>query len=123
MGKINERTFQMMKFYVEHWQDSECKPPAVAKKFRLSTNTVYNHLDEIAAEIGDGITREDLLERIHAEHICGERKYDPVKSVDLTGYENDFAMAATAMENMHNSMKATIEELTDAADLDEEDLR
>ena len=121
MGKIDERTLQMMKFYTEHWQEPECKPPAVAKKFRLSVTTVRNHLPEIAEAIGGGITREDLLERVHSEHVFSEREYEPVKPVDLTGYKQNFEMAEKAMDDAYSSMEKTIAELVDAAvDLEEE---
>ena len=88
MGKINERTLQAMKYYKEHWQEPDCVPEMVAKKFKLkSSRTIRNHLqeivDELTQELGYTVTRKELLERPHAEHLCYERKYEPVEPINL----------------------------------------
>ena len=94
MRRMNERTLQMMNYFKEHWQEPDCVPAEVAKIFKLSARTVYNHLqtiaDELSNELGYTITREDLLYRPHSEHLCYERKYEPVEPINLKKFQNHF---------------------------------
>ena len=39
----------------------------IAEKFGTTSTTVYRYLEEIARE--NGMTREELLERVHSPHV------------------------------------------------------
>ena len=109
MGRISERTLQAMKYYKEHWQEPDCVPEMVTKKFKLkSSQTIRNHLqeiaDELSEELGYTVTREELLEKPHSEHLCYERKYEPVEPIDLERFRFYY-------NETRNAMSKTIEDI------------
>ena len=102
MGRISERTLQAMKYYKEHWQEPDCVPEVVTKKFKLkSSQTIRNHLqeiaDELSEELGYTVTREELLEKPHSEHLCYERKYEPVEPIDLEAFRQHYIETKASM--------------------------
>lgn len=115
MGKVkDERTLQMIKNYESLWRKG-FTPTMVAKEFNLSRRTVYNYLPEIAEKIG--VTREELLEIPHSEHVRREKRFEPVELIDLTEFHEDFGEMEKAfkrmdmyMMNMLASFKEKMEE-------------
>ena len=121
MGKMNERTLQMIRYYKKHWKDPDCTPAEVAKKFKLSTQTVYTYLqqiaDELTQELGYTVTRKDLLERPHSEHLCYERKYEPVEPINLERFRFYYNETKKAM----NKTIEGIDEILAAQDVESAD--
>lgn len=74
--KQQENTLQMKREYMK-WHRMGLTPKEIAKKFHLSSWTVYHYLDEIAKE--NGVTREELLanntssnalDNITVDYVC-----------------------------------------------------
>lgn len=105
-GKIHERTFKMRENFIE-LHDKGYSIPQIAKMYGLSTQTIYNSLQEIADE--SGRTRESLLEVPHGAHLTYDRQFEPVAEVDLTGFEEKFKTAIEGFNSVCESVKATIE--------------
>lgn len=112
MRKMNERTLQMIRYYKSHWKEPDCVPAEVAREFKLSPRTVYNYLqtiaDELSNELGYTITREDLLYRPHSEHLCYERKYEPVEPINLEEFREHFRNTKGSMRAMIESIDAVL---------------
>ena len=105
--KINERTLQMRKNYVQLWEQG-CSVKEIAEKFSLSPRTVYSHLEVIAQE--SGYSREELLQRPHGEHLCYERKFEYVKPVDVDTIRKRFYSALEDIGTIKEMMKEFGEE-------------
>ena len=112
MGKMNERTLQMIRYYKKHWRDPDCTPTEVAKKFKLSIQTVYSYLqliaDELSEELGYPVTREDLLEKPHSEHICYERRFEPVEPIDLEKFRRHYTETKAGMRKTIEDIDAIL---------------
>jgi transcriptional antiterminator len=105
--KKNERTLQMMKNYIL-LHNAGMTPGEIAKKFDLSTWTVYNALQEIADNAG--VTRESLLERPHSEHQPFERISEPVKPIDIKAFSEKFQNALGFMSEFKEMVDMAIED-------------
>lgn len=107
MGRINERTLQMIRYYKKHWKDPDCTPTEVAKKFKLSVQTVYSYLqliaDELSNELHYPVAREELLDKPHSEHLCYERKFEKVELIDLEKFRRHYT---ETKESMHKTVEA-----------------
>ena len=83
MASQDERTLRMKEEYVNLFE-AGMAPKQIAKKFGLSSWTVYNYLDEIAEKAG--VPRESLLVRPHEPPTS--RSYTPkaVPVADVAGF-------------------------------------
>lgn len=108
MGKTNERTLRMRNEFMElHF--SGLSIPEIAKKFGLSTTSVYGSLDLIAE--ANGVTRESLLQRIHKEHAPFERIKDmPLKTMDPETFNLHCDLAIAEINKLLGEVKEIIAE-------------
>lgn len=62
---VSERTLKMMQDYLSLHQQG-LTPIDIAKRYHLSSRTIYNYLDQIAE--ANHVSRESLLKVPHAQH-------------------------------------------------------
>ncbi len=72
--------------------------PQIAKKYNLSTPTVYANLQAIADQAG--VSRESLLERPHAEHASFVRKDTRLQPVDMERFNHHYETAMAEIAAM-----------------------
>lgn len=105
MGKINERTLQMMRHFME-LHNAGYTIKEIAKKFELSAHTVYARLQEIAD--ANGVTREELLEHVHTDHVCYVRKFEPVEPVNVGEIQRSFDSIMDEIDSLIDLIDAEI---------------
>lgn len=117
MAKTNERTLKMMEAYVDLHEQGH-SVAEIAKKFNLTTTTVYAKLGEIAKQ--NGVTRESLLERpFEADH--SGRNYTPVSQIDPSSFREHHETAIGEVEAMKEAVAQAIEEFEITDQLLQED--
>lgn len=107
MMKKNERTLQMMQNYVS-LHDSGMSPGEIAKKYNLSSKTVYGALQEIADAAG--VSRESLLERPHSEHQPFERISEPVRPINVGTFSEKIQNALGIMSEFKEMVEMAIDD-------------
>ena len=107
MTTKHERTIKMMEnfVYLHNKGHSVCE---IAKMYDLSESTVYRHLGEIALSVD--MTRRELLKRHFTADHSG-RNFTPVKPVDRSKLNGDFAALMTEIESLQAGISKTIEDL------------
>ena len=85
MSSQHERTLKMKADYIRLHTEENLTPKQIAARYDLHVSTVYNCLQEIADQAG--VSRESLLITPRAKHLTHERRFDPVKPVDLTNFQ------------------------------------
>lgn len=111
MSRTNERTLKMMENYIKLHNEGHSVAD-IAKRFNLTTTTVYSKLEEIAKQ--NGVTRESLLERpFEADH--SGRNYTPVKPIDPSSFRTHYGKAVAEVSAMKEAISRAIEdfEITD----------
>ncbi len=89
-----------------------CSVAEIAKRFNLTTTTVYARLDEIAKQ--NGVTRESLLERpFEADH--SGRNYTQVKPIDPSEFRKHYETTMSGVNALKEAVIQAIEdyEITD----------
>lgn len=103
----NERTLQMMQNYISLHAEG-LAPSEIAKKFGLSTRTVYYVLQEIADKAG--VPRESLLKTPHSEHQPSERITEPVKPIDVEAFRNKIQSTLVILGELREMIQLAIED-------------
>ena len=106
MGKLNERTLQMIEGYERMWRSGHTVAE-IAEEYGISTATVYVHLSKIAERIG--VPRKELLSAPHVEHLTYDRAFEPVKPIDATGFKQSVARTMAAMEAAIDEISVMVE--------------
>ena len=106
MPKTNERTLKMMHDFI-FLHDEGYNIPEIAKKYNLSTTTIYNRLAEIAEKAG--VTRESLLERSFVADHSG-RNFTPVKKVDVSKFQRHFENAMAEIGALRRAIDQSLED-------------
>lgn len=108
MGKTNERTLRMRNEFMElHRQGLTI--PEIAKKFSLTTTTVYANLEKIATD--NGVTRKSLLQRVHKEHAPFERTPNvPLKELDPETFNLHVDVAIQEIDKLLGEIREIITE-------------
>ena len=108
----DERTLKMIKNYVKDF-DNGLKPSQIAKKYKLSTWTIYNCLDEIAKKAGR--TRESLLKHPHDEHVMsGRRNYELVERIDMVDFNDQIKRLSHELSLIKKSIDREIKRIEDS---------
>ena len=105
--KKNERTLQMMQNYIL-LHDRGMSPGEIAKKYNLSSRTVYGVLQEIADAAG--VPRKSLLERPHSEHQHFERVSEPVKPINVKAFSERLQDALSVMNEFKEMVEMAIDD-------------
>lgn len=109
----NERTLKMREnFMADHKNGLSLKD--IAKKYGISTPTVYGELQWIADQ--NGVSRESLLQTPHDEHIGYTRTFEPVEKIDLTEFHQHLSTAMSEIDAAIQSINKEIEKHETLAD-------
>lgn len=105
--KEHERTFKMMENFISlHNEGYSIKE--IAKKYSLSTTTVYNRLEEIAEKAG--VTRKELLKKPFIADHSG-RNFTPVKPIDRKSFNEGYDVLMRAVDALSAEIGKTIEDI------------
>lgn len=97
MAKRDERTLKMMEEYMS-LRNEGYTVEQIAKKFGLSTFTVYHYLNEIAKKYG--VPREELLDVPHSKPVTYERQFAPVKPIDSAEFDRKSKEIMSNLDNL-----------------------
>ena len=115
MGKTSERTLRMKSEFISLHREG-LSILEIAKKYDLSTPTVYSSLQEIADAAG--VSRESLLERPHSEHSKFIRQQsEPLIPVNREDFYLHFEAVLKDFRELRSAIKKTVksqEEYLDA---------
>lgn len=81
----NERTLKMMEQFMALHNDGK-DISEIADLTGVSKWTVYDNLQAIADQ--NGVSREELLQRVHAPHTVSGQISKPVRKLDLSEWES-----------------------------------
>lgn len=108
----SERTLKMKEaFMTLHNQGLSIKQ--IAHQFDLDSSTVYSYLQEIADQAG--VSRESLLQTPRAKHLTHQRRFTPVKPVDLNEFHERFDATLKDFDRLLASSKQHLAEHADIA--------
>ena len=107
IARQQERTFQMMKNFIPLHNEGY-SIEAIAKRYNLTTSTVYNRLGEIAEKAG--VSRDSLLERPFIADHAG-RNFTPVKPVERAKFDETFSALVDMIDSVQDQIAKTIDDL------------
>ena len=107
MAGQDERTLKMKEEYVSLFE-AGMTPKEIAKKFELSSWTVYNYLDEIAKEAG--VPRESLLVRPHESPKSREQVSRVFPSADIVGTRERFTKLGKGINELRDEVASYIKQ-------------
>lgn len=100
MAKKTQRVKYMEEHFME-FHNEGLSIPEIAVKCEVTTTTIYQKLQEIAKS--NGVTREELLERVHPPHIV-------VNVTHRQGY-TDFNEVLNLAKDLENQISMLINEI------------
>ena len=105
--KKNESTLRMeSEFMALHSQGMTI--PQIAKKFNLTTTTIYSLLDDIAKQ--NGVSRESLLERVHPKHQMSSDCYrEQLAAVNPIDYNTRYNEVMVGIYEIRKMLKKVID--------------
>ena len=105
MATYSERVNQLIEHFMED-HNQGLSVSEIADKHKVSTRTVYGHLDEIAKQ--NNVTRESLLQVPHKEHCShstsAHTKIDPKK------IRSDFEEILKASKDLNKQLNRILQE-------------
>ena len=107
MTNEHERTLRMKKEY-KTLHDQGYTPKEIADKFHLSDTTVYKSLQEIAEN--EGVTRDSLLVFPHNTPAAYDRKFVPVKPLDISELIANTQETITRAKEVSNAIDTYLSE-------------
>ena len=113
----NERTHKMMKQFMKlHLQGLSIAE--IAAKFKLSKNTIYDNLEEIARK--EGVTRESLLQKVQPTRYVPGSIHAKTPVIPEGTFRADVDAMMQSIEGIQKTMSEGLKTIEETSKQEEE---
>lgn len=108
MGSISERARKMMENFMTHYREGD-SITKIARRYKVSRKTVYDHLEDIAKK--NGFENRDKLLKVARRSTVNNSvgDYEIKAQIDVEQLKNGLGKASDVIEQLIEKIDTTLE--------------